>query len=152
GHGSSLRRHSDASLRPKDVAGFVPRAPARLERAHAGLVEQIALEPVRIAVAGPSLETKEWRAGPCPQRGVRKARVLHRNRRARRGEEGERPPRAAEEERGGARERLWGDLETAARKRNRTLVFLPHPPGPQPGTLGLPLLPKTKKTPAAPRR
>src|SRR5262249_13404386 len=116
------------------------------------LVEQIALEPVRIAVAGPSLETKEWRAGPCPQRGVRKARVLHRNRRARRVDEGERSARAIEEAKGVASEQFIGELEIAAMKRNRPPGFLDQPARRQARTLGLPLLLETDKSPVAPRR
>ena len=57
GRGPSVRRHSGQPLlRPEDEARLVASAFSRLQHAHAGLVEQIARETVRIAVARPGLE------------------------------------------------------------------------------------------------
>ena len=93
---------------------------SRLEHAHARLVEQIAGETVRIAVAGPGLEAEERRAGPRPQRRVLKALIFHRDRRPRGVDEGERPALAIEEAERVVFEQRVGQRQIAAAKRDRT--------------------------------
>ena len=102
------------------------RAP-RLDHAHAGLVAEFALEPVRIAVAGPRFEAKERRARPCPERSVGKARIFHRDRRARSVDERQRPACAVEKAKRVVSEQLVGELEVATLKRNWPLGLLDEP-------------------------
>src|SRR5271157_4629789 len=81
-------------------ARLMAGASARFEHKHRRLLEEIAVEPLRVAVAGPAFEADVRRAGPGPERGMRIVGELHGDRGAGGVDECERAAPAVEETNG----------------------------------------------------